>query len=335
MNPISRRQAIGRMAIAGALLTGWRKSAVATPKSSASRRNMDELRNALLGVHNFVITPFHANYDLDAEGLRRNVAYHTKLAPSPVVVGAGFGELFTLDLDEHRAVAAAAVAGGQRRMPVVVGVGGGYRLALRMARAAEESGADAILLFAPPYGSESAEGAYQYFRDVARSVKIGVILYPRGKEDYWPGVIKRLSEVPNVIGFKDASGGVTVGQALGPLIRDRLLWIAEGERHAMDAVRLGARAYTSPISDLIPGTCREFWQLGTAGDVDGMKEIFASRIEPLLQIRSVKPGYGLSGIKVALEALGRAGGPVRPPGTQVLPEDRAAIGELARKYAET
>ena len=42
-----------------------------------------------------------------------------------------------------------------------------------------------------------------------------------------------------------------------------------------------------------------------------------SELDPILKIRGYKPGYGISGIKVAMEALGRAGGPVRPPGTQV------------------
>lgn len=336
MKAITRREALSRLALTGATLAAWPESA-ASMLSTGPQRDMRQLGKALLGVHNFVITPFRANYDLDAEGLYKNVDFHTRnpAGALPVVVGAGFGELFTLDLDEHRAMADAAVAGAGRRMPVIVGVGAGYRIALRMARAAQESGADAILLFAPPYGTESAEGAYQYFSAVARSVDLGVILYPRGKEDFWPDVIRRLAELPNVIGFKDASGGLTVGKALGSLVKDRLLWIAEGEGHAMQAVPEGARAYTSPISDLIPDACREFWKRGSSGDLVGMKEIFSSKIEPALKVRDFKPGYSLSGIKVALEALGRAGGPVRPPGTQVAPQDRAAIGSLARQFAET
>ena len=52
-------------------------------------------------------------------------------------------------------------------------------------------------------------------------------------------------------------------------------------------------------------------------------------------VRAVKPGYHVSGIKVALEVLGRAGGPVRPPGRLVSAEDRPKIAAIARKYAET
>ncbi len=300
------------------------------------RRTMQQLRDALRGVHNFMTTPFRANLDLDAEGLRRNVAHHANhpVADTTIVVGGGLGELFTLDLDEQKAMAAAAVAGSAGRLPVVAGAGGGYKMALRMAENAEKAGADAILLFSPPYGSESEEGAYRYFRDVASSVGIGVVAYPRGNDEYWPSVLKRLSEVPNVVGFKDPSGGTAIGKALGTLIAERLVWVAEGETHAVEALPAGARAYTSAVATFVPKACREFWKQGVAGDRERMRQTLTSAIDPVVRVRSLRPGYGVSGIKVALEALGRAGGPVRPPGTPVAAEDRGSIGEIARKHAE-
>jgi dihydrodipicolinate synthase/N-acetylneuraminate lyase len=158
---------------------------------------------------------------------------------------------------------------------------------------------------APPYGSESAEGAYQYFREVVNSVRIGVLLYPRGKESYWPDVLRRLAELRNVIGFKDPSVGTDIGKALGSLVPDQLLWVAEGETHAAQALPAGARAYTTAVATFVPEACRKFWKQAVAGNVNGMNEVLKNRIEPAVQIRSLKPGYGISGIKVALEALPR------------------------------
>ena len=62
-----------------------------------------------------------------------------------IVVSGGLGELFTLSVDEHKSLLSAAVAGAQGKFPVVAGVGGGYTNALRMARNAEEAGADACV----------------------------------------------------------------------------------------------------------------------------------------------------------------------------------------------
>jgi len=304
---------------------------------AAPRGDIGQLREALRGVHNFLVTPFRKNHDLDADGLRRNVAFHAArpVEQMSIVVGGGLGELFTMDAGEQRAMADAAVAGAAGKLPVIVGAGGGYRLALRMVENAEKAGADAALVFSPPYGSESADGAYRYFRDVCESVRIGIVLYPRGSEDYWPSVITRLAQLPNVIGFKDPSGGVAMGRALGDLIRNRLVWVAEGETHALEALPAGARAYTSALAAFVPRACLDFWKRGAAGDQEGMRRVFAERLEPISRVRSLRPGYGISGIKAALESLNRAGGPVRPPGTQVVEEDRPKLAEIARKYAES
>jgi dihydrodipicolinate synthase/N-acetylneuraminate lyase len=207
---------------------------------------------------------------LDTKGLQKNVAHHARAAVGDmtIVVGGGLGELFTLDADEQKAMAEAAVAGAQGTLPVVVGAGGGYGAALRMARNAQQAGADAVLLFSSPYGSEDAEGAYRYFKDVADAVKIGVILYPRGQEEHWPATIRRLAETPNVIGFKDPSGEIAAGKSLGALVPDDFLWIAEGEEHAVKVFPVGARAYTSAVAVFAPKACRQFWEAGVSGRLD-------------------------------------------------------------------
>ena len=250
------------------------------------------LGRRLRGVHNFLTTPFRSDYSLDADGLRRNVAHHVKEAVSDmtIVVGGGLGELFTLDPDEQKVLAEAAVAGAQGRFPVVVGAGGGYGTALRMARNAEEAGADAVLLFSSPYGSADAEGAYRYFKDVADAVNIAVLLYPRGKEEHWPETIRRLAKIPNIVGFKDASGGIETGRALGSLIPNDFLWIAEGENHAVKALPTGARAYTSAVAVFSPEACHQFWKAGVAGEVDRMNAVLKDKIEPVVALRRVRPG---------------------------------------------
>jgi hypothetical protein len=98
MNDLSRRLLLTRMGVAGAALAS--SPFVLSAKNRATpKRTMTELRQALRGVHNFMVTPFRSNYDLDAEGLRKNVAYHAagNTENMTIVVGGGLGELFTLD----------------------------------------------------------------------------------------------------------------------------------------------------------------------------------------------------------------------------------------------
>ena len=217
---------------------------------------------------------------------------------------------------------------------MVAGVRGGFRFALRMARNAEEAGADAILIFPPAGGPQTLEGRRRYFTEIARSVGIGVLIYPRTQRDDWSSLLEELADLPNVIGFQDSSGGVEVGHSLGSLIPDRFLWIARGEGHAVTALPAGARAYTAAVACLAPEACREFWEKGTAGKRAEMNRILEERISPMAAVRSLRPGYSAAGIKVALETVGRAGGPTRPPMGRVAAGDRPRIEAIVRRHAE-
>ena len=326
----------------GLLAGGTLAASAGCSPTPGPRRSMGELTRACRGVHNFLTTPFLADGALDVEGLRGNVAYHADRHPRDMtmVVTCNLGELFSLDLEEHQAAGRAAVEGAQGKMPVIQGVAGGYQLTLEMARNAEKAGVDALMLFAPPYGSPTARGVYEYMHRVATAVRMGVFVnmwhgYALAVEDYWAQVIRELAKLPNVIGFQDSSGGLQVGHSLGSLIPDRFLWIARGEGHAVKALPAGARAYTAAVACLAPDACRTFWKNGTAGNLVEMNRTLEKRIAPMAAVRSLRPGYSAGGIKVALETLGRAGGPTRPPMGQVSAEDRPRIEALVRRHAET
>ena len=347
----SRRSLLKKFSIITSTLTlqgcSNRPSTKSLVKSSGKKSlNMDQLRKDIQGVHCFMVTPFLKNGQLDHEGLSRNIALHAKAEAEnmTIVVGGGMGEIFSLNMEEHRKMAKAAVSGAQGKLPVVVGACGGYSTAKQMAQNAQLAGADAILLFAPPYWSWIPEydgGIIRYFKDIIESIDIGVVLatvsghkFPTGGEKYWPYVLKKLADLPNVIGFEDSSGGISMGKSLGSLVEERLVWVARGEGHALHALPVGAKATTSAVATFVPKACREFWQQGILGRGKQMKNILDSRINTMAKVRSVKPGYHVSGIKVALEFLGRAGGPVRLPLRPVLSEDRLKIGDITKTHAE-
>lgn len=301
------------------------------------QEKMKELLKALDGVHNYLPTPFHADYRINPEGLRDNVAFYVRRKPKnmAITVAGGYGEGWTLDLEEHKEMVAAAVEGAQGEIPIMAGVIGGYQTSVRMAVNAQAAGAGSIIIFFPP-ASPKEEDAYRYFRDITTAVSMGVIIFPRGKAEYWPRVMTRLAEIPNVIGFVPPGGSDTVafGNSQSSRLPNRLIWIAENEPDAGRSYPWGCRAYTTAAAALVPDACHDFWAAGVGGDETAMKEVDRSRIQPIIRIRGYKPGYGISGIKVAMEALGLAGGPVRPPLVQVAREDRAGIVDILRRHPE-
>lgn len=337
MRPFSRRSFLKKSTVAAVgLAVGENLGTAVAEARTPAAHDRARLLEKFQGVYNFLTTPLLSSYQLDSDGVRKNVAFHAEAGSKHMVimVGGGLGELYRMSSDTQKALAESAVAGSQGRLPVVVGAGGGFGLALKMAGNAERAGADAVMIFPGRYPIENAAGHYEYFRRVAESVEIPVLAYPQRKFDFWADVMSRLAELPNVIGFKDGTGGIATGKALSSLIPKRLLWVAEGEGHAMQAYPFGCRAYTTAVATFVPEASRAFWEAGVSGNMEDVKRIYDQRIEPVMKVRSLRNGYGISGIKIALEELGRAGGPVFPPGTQVQPEDRAELGEIARKYAE-
>lgn len=333
MKPCSRRTFLCRVASgAGAFALGSPPIVWGAEKKKL-KRDRRELVHALSGLHNFLTTPFHDNFDLDADGLCRNVEDHARSPTKSmtIVVSGGLGELYALTVEEHKRLVRAAVEGAQGKFPVIAGVGGAYPNAIQMARNAEAAGADAIYAFLSPFGCGFEEGAYRFVHDIAAAVSIGVLAYPCGKHaEFWPRVLKRMAALPNVIGIKDGS---EEPERAKPLAGKDFVWVSEGEGHAEKFFPHGARALTTAVAVFIPEICRDFVDLGLAGKYEEMKKLRETRIDPVVKLRNVKEGYGIGAIKIALEALGRAGGPVRPPLLQISEEDRVEIGRIAKKYA--
>ena len=123
-----------------------------------------------------------------------------------------------------------------------------------------------------------------------------------------------------------------IGRVVLDSVSKPLLFVSENELAAADCFPVGSQAYSTAIAALAPRASWRFFDQGMAGDAKAMNRTLKREIEPITAVRN--PG-GISGPKAALEALGRAGGPVRPPGSQLVSEDRNRIVEILRRHPET
>ena len=301
----------------------------------------DALIAALHGPHNYLPTPFCANLDLDADGLRRNVAYHAEQDPRPttVTVAGGYGEGWKLSVEEHAHAVAAAVAGARGRMPVMAGVIGGYQISLQQAANAQKAGADALLIFPPRGEHHRPEGYYEFYMGTLKSVSIATTILPSGCHDFWPGIITRLAELENMIGFFPPGGDidyyVDVGKQVMAGVAKPLLWLGENEEPTVHCFPFGCNAYSTAGAAFVPEASWRFFEHGVAGETESMNQVLKKDIDPILAIRGLPSSDGLNTVKAAMEALGRAGGPTRPPGTAVSDADRRGVVEILRNHRET
>src|SRR6476661_823162 len=159
------------------------------------------LASLLKGLLSFPVTPFTPANEIDLPRFREHIQYMAGHQPSGLFVCGGTGEFSSLNLAEYAAV---EEAGG--RLPIVAGVGYGTRLALDFVKAAEDAGADGLMVMPPYLLQAEQEGLYQHYRAIVESTNLGVILYQRDNAIFAPATVRRLAELSNVIGFKDGHG---------------------------------------------------------------------------------------------------------------------------------
>lgn len=293
-----------------------------------------DLRERLRGVFAFPITPFKADYSLDIDGLRQNVRTLVKSGVQIIFACGGTGEFFSLTLDEYERAVNAVVEEVNGRIPVLAGTGYGVQIACQFATTAVRAGVDGLLVLPPYLIQPEQEGLYRHYRAIAQSIEVGLILYHRDNALFTPDTVSRLAELPNIIGFKDGHGNLETFTRIRSQVGNRMAWIngmPTAEMTAPAFFAVGARAYSSAVSNFIPHITLGFYRALVEQDSMMVQELLTSVFLPLCRIRDQRKGYAISFIKAAMNTLGRPAGPVRPPLINLEPEHYQELEGVLRQ----
>lgn len=293
----------------------------------------DELKHALSsGLLSFPVTDFDAAGEFDPAGYRRRLEWLSTYGASALFAAGGTGEFFSLDLDEYPAVVRTAVETCRGSVPIVAGVGYGTRIAVKLARQAEELGAAGLLVL-PHYLTEAdPEGIARHVAAICRSVRIGVIVYNRGVCRLGPETLARLAdECPNLIGFKDGIGDLELLISIRRRMGDRFAYMGglpTAEFFATPYRAAGVPVYSSAVFNFIPRTAMAFHHAVSVGDTDTVNRLLDGFFMPYAAIRNRRPGYAVSIVKAGTDLVGRGAGPVRSPLLDLRPDERESLGAL-------
>ncbi|MCC6627080.1 MAG: 5-dehydro-4-deoxyglucarate dehydratase [Chloroflexi bacterium] len=286
--------------------------------------SLAEVRERLRGVLTFPVTPFHADFSVDYDGLRHIVRRMLRAPIHAVVAAGGTGELYSLTPDEHAAVVRAVVEEVGGRVPVVAGVGYNLMIGLAQARAAAAAGADCLLLLPPYYPNADPAGLHAYYAAICNSVPLPSMVYNRDWVVMTPPQVQRLADsIPNLIAFKDGQGDVRNFKRIKRAVGDRLLWLAGvGDDMVDDYFAAGAEGYTSSLSNLDSQLSVDLYELASQHRRAELHALMVTKVYPLYELRGKRKGYEVSTIKTALNLMGLPGGPVRPPLVELTGEER-------------
>lgn len=289
----------------------------------------EELKARIQTVIGFPVTPFTRDLSLDLDGLRKNLRTMADSGIEVAVVCGGTGELYSLTPDEHRACirAAAETVGG--KMTIIAGVGYGVTIATALARQAQESGADGILMLPPYYTNADPAGMYAYYQAVAASVQLGVFPYARDWAVLSPDLVARLAEIPNVVAFKDGQGDLRAFSRIRHHVGSKIVWLGGvGDDMVGGYFAAGAQGFTSSISNFMPDVALQLLHAARAGRFAEVQRITAEKVQAFYDLRVRRRGYEVAIVKEAMNLLGMPAGPVRPPLIDVAPDDRQALASI-------
>ncbi|TIT03126.1 MAG: 5-dehydro-4-deoxyglucarate dehydratase [Mesorhizobium sp.] len=297
----------------------------------------DEIKSRVAsGLLSFPVTHFNEDFSLNLESYRAHVAWLSGFGAAALFAAGGTGEFFSLSPEEVADVTRAAKdASGD--VPIIAGCGYGTALATEIARRAEAAGADGLLLL-PHYLMEaSQEGIFRHVKAVCESTGLGVIIYNRANSVANADTVARLADAcPNLIGFKDGTGKIDLVRHVTAKLGDRLCYIGGMPTHELFAEGFngaGVTTYSSAVFNFVPELAQRFYRAMRIGDRAAMEEILHSFFFPFAALRDREQGYPVSIIKAGVELIGRTPGPLRPPLTDLKPQEKDMLRGLIERIA--
>ena len=282
----------------------------------------------------FPVTPFASDGEVDLIAFREHLDRLMPYEPPALFVACGTGELAALDQAEVATLVAAAVDVAGGATPVFAGVGHGYKVALGMIHAAEEAGAAGCLVLPPYLVTGEQDGLYDYFSSLAGATSLPLILYQRDNVRFEPTTVKRLAELPNVVGFKDGLGDIELFQRTVTLVGDALEYfngMPTAETFQSAYAGMGVPYYSSAVFNFVPEVSWAFYRAINGGDRAQVDRLLAEFFVPLAELRGRVKGYAVALMKTGVALRWGSVGSVRPPLVATRREHVAELEALVKR----
>jgi 1-pyrroline-4-hydroxy-2-carboxylate deaminase len=280
------------------------------------------------GILPAVTTPFDADGSIDFEGLTANVHALLDAGVHGIVATGTMGEAGSLSTTERRQVVEAVARAVDGRVPVIAGVSAGTpAAAIALAADAAEAGAVALMML-PPLGYRGDDDeVVAYYRSVAEAAGLPLMAYNNPEAsgvDMGTALLARLyEEIEQVVAFKECSGDTRRIPALIAAAPGAEVLVG-GDDWALEGFCAGATGWVTGVADVAPRECVALYDACRSGDLDTARGIY-QRMLPLARF-DMTPKL-VQYFKAAMDEVGLAGGPTRPPRLPLTDAERAALAD--------
>ncbi|MDR0834306.1 MAG: 4-hydroxy-tetrahydrodipicolinate synthase [Candidatus Symbiothrix sp.] len=211
----------------------------------------------LSGMGVALITPFRADNQVDYPALSRLVELHLTSGTDYLIVLGTTAETPALSPEEQKKIVQLVVAQVDKKLPVVMGLGGNHTAALVQRLKTEDfTGVDAMLSVVPYYNKPSQEGIYQHYKALAEATELPIVLYNvpgrTGVNMTVDTCLRLAHEFENIVAVKEASGNLTQISALLKNKPTGFQVISGDDCLAFPAIALGAVGVASVLGNAFP-----------------------------------------------------------------------------------
>src|SRR5689334_5276577 len=257
------------------------------------------------GCGTALVTPFRSDRSLDETRLRALVKRQIDAGIDFLCPCGTTGESPTLKHDEHLRIVEITVEEARGRVPVLAGAGGyDTTEVIELIAELKAIGVSGILSVTPYYNKPTQEGLYEHYRTIAESTPLPIVVYnvpPRTSVNVEPATLLRLSEIPNVIGVKEASGSISQMAGILARVPDSFVVLSGDDAIALPLIALGGRGVISVVSNEIPAEFRELTRSALDGDFERAREL-QRKYQALMEINFVETSPGP--VKFAMARMG-------------------------------
>ena len=262
-----------------------------------------------------MVTPFTADGELDHEGAAELARWLVAQGNDALVLSGTTGEAACLTDEEQIALWRSVRSAVD--VPLIAGSGtNDTRHAAELTSAAAGAGMDAVLIVTPYYNRPSQAGIEAHFRHVCDATELPVIVYDipvrTGRKIGSDLILRMATEIPNVVGLKDAAGDPGATARLIADAPDGFEVFSGDDPLTLSLLAVGAVGVIGVATHWAAPVMAQMIQAFQAGDIVRARQLNARMIESYeFETGDLNPNPVPT--KAMLRAIGQPAGPCRPP----------------------
>jgi 4-hydroxy-tetrahydrodipicolinate synthase len=285
----------------------------------------------LRGCGTALVTPFQQDGSIDEAALRNLVAWQVESGIDFLIPCGTTGETPTLSHDEWLRVIDVTIEVVAGRVPIVAGATSNstHDAVEKAKEVAARPGVNALLTASPYYNKPTQEGQYRHFKAIAEAVEKPIILYNvpgRTGANIEPVTLARLSEVPNILGVKEASGNMTQIAEVLNAVPEHFLVFSGDDAITLPVIALGGVGIISVASNEIPSEMAAMTRAALDNDWTSARAIHRKYL-PLMQANFVESNP--LPVKAVLAMMGRIEEVYRLPLLPMRRDTRSKLQKVA------